>query len=174
MTEQHRSSRRSARIAALMVLIALLATACGGEKEFGSKDLLKFDDKKGQAGIQDTPTASPTQTPRSTPRSTSTQSPPKKSPTQGPEVFFDVTLTSDSPYFAPGNQLIMSAGVTLRVTNRDTTPERPTRSFTAEDGSFDSGPLKPGQVWTRKFTQKGSWRIVDSRAGFIFATLEVR
>jgi hypothetical protein len=85
-----------------------------------------------------------------------------------------VSLIPDSPYYQPGNQVAIKAGVTLRVTNKDGTPERSKgRSYRAKNGSFDSGLLKPGQSWTRLFDRPGRYEISDDGLPFATGTLEV-
>lgn len=167
---------RSGPILALLMVIAFLGAACGGPPEVGSKDLLDFEEQKPKERLGEA--ASPTAPPAAarSPAAGSTAAPVTKppEPPRQEERFFDVKMVAQAPYFEPGEQLTMSMSFTLRVTNNDTTAERPTRSFTAEDNSFNSGPLKPGQVWTYKFKSRGTFSVVDSNAPFIRATLEVR
>lgn len=166
---------RHISLLAVIWLLALIAVGCGGDKQIGSEDLLDFDEQKNAKRLGE---ASPTPPPAETKTSEPATGPPKQnqpSPPPPPEEnFFDVAMIASSPYFEPGNQLVMTRGVTLRVTNKDNTAERPQRSFTAEDGTFDSGLLKPGQIWTYKFKSGGTWRVIDRNAPFIYATLEVR
>jgi hypothetical protein len=100
----------------------------------------------------------------------------KPQPTPG-TTFLDVALVKDSPYYdpiKPGGKLTIAVGVTLRVTNKDMTPERSDgRSFTEKNGLFHSGLLKPGQVWTWVFRQPASFEIIDLELPFATATLEV-
>ena len=163
----------------LCLVLLLFAGGCGGDDRVGSEDTLDFDttEQTGRLG-DETPAPAPDattapQADEATPAPTAAAA-AVTTPKAAPVQYFDVSLIEDSPYFSPGNSLTMPIGVTLRVTNDDTTPERPTRSFTAEDGSFDSGPLKPGEVWTHTFTATGTWRVVDSVASYIIATIEVR
>lgn len=160
---------------AFALTFIFLASACGEDITYG-------DGLDPDAIIAATPTCrlgeckSPEPSPVSTEKVGIGTSPTPAKPTQqqAEEKFFDVSLVDYSPYYEPGQQLTMPVGFTLRVTNKDSTEGRPVRSFTSDDGSFDSGPLKPGQVWTRKFDQPGSYTIKDRAAGFIYASLEVR
>lgn len=161
---------------ALAMLLMVVAAACGEDVQYG-------DGLDPDAIVAATPTCrlgeckSPEPSPISTEKVGigTSPTPPKPTAQQQPEErFFDVTLVDYSPYYEPGQQLTMPVGFTLRVTNKDNTEGRPVRSFAADDGSFDSGPLKPGEVWTRKFDQPGSYQIKDRAAGFIYASLEVR
>lgn len=167
-----RALRRWSIVALLALFLGAALSGCGGAKRTGSEKILDFQEQEdaerlGEQAQAASPTPSPTETKAAV--SQNTQSPPPAS-----ETFFDVTLVAASPYFEPGNELVMPRSMTLRVTNKDNTAERPTRSFTDEGGSFDSGPLKLGETWTHKFAGPGNFRIVDSKAPFIFATLEVR
>lgn len=177
--------RRWASVVGILLILVVVAGACKSESNVGSDDLLKFDPDKetGRIGeAKPTPTPSPTvaaQAPPSAPAKASAPPPPAAAV----EKFFDVFMVSSSPYFefqSPGgprqaaSQFLVSKDLTLRVTNEDRTPERPTRSFTAEDGSFDSGQLAPGKQWTYKFRRTGKWHLVDSVASYIFADIEVR
>lgn len=168
-----RLNGRGHMLVALLVVLLSASVACGKPQRVGSEGLTAFEeqDPGGRLGER---SPSPDSTQSGDKVGLGGPSPsPSPSPTQA-ESFFEVTLIAESPYFHPGNALTVPVGVTLRVTNKDTTEERPTRSFSAKDGSFDSGSLRPGQVWTYKMTVAGFWDIVDDRAPFIFATLEAR
>ncbi len=158
----------------VLCLITLVAAACGGDKQIGSKDLLDFDEQEARRLGETSPSPSPEAQQNNQPSPPPKEQPPPPAPAPAKEEFFDVALIASSPYFEPGNQLVMPRGLTLRVTNKDNTAERPTRTFTAEDGTFDSGQLKLGQTWNHKFTSGGTFRVIDKNAPFIYATLEVR
>lgn len=168
--------KRSGFIKVLSVLAAmiLLLAACNeGVKVGDDIDLAAVDQNKQECRLGEC--KSPEPSPVSTEKAGiggSSPSPTAK-PTQA-EQLFDVTLVADSPYYEPGNDLSMPFSFTLRVTNNDRTEGRPVRSFTDEDGVFDSGPLKPGEKWTWKFDGPGQFKITDRAAGFIFANLVVR
>jgi hypothetical protein len=157
----------------LLIFTALLA-GCSKGKSVGSDKVLDFEEQKGDRLGAASPTPSPNAASAAPAQNKPTQ-PAAQNPNAKPQAtFFDVTLIASAPYFEPGDQIVIARGTTLRVTNKDTTPERPKRSFTAQDGSFDSGMLSPGQVWTMKFDSPGVWRIEDRAAPFISASLEVR
>ena len=157
----------------VFVLVTLLgAMACGGGQQTGSDDVLDFEEqqKADQLGA-----ATPSPTPRASaaaPAPTRTSAPAAKQ--QPSAQAYDVRLVAGNPYYAPGDQLRMPAGTTIRVTNADMTPERSKgRSFTAENGAFDSGLIEPGATWTKLITQKGTYTIVDTALNFARATLTV-
>ncbi len=158
----------------LVLLIALLvfAVSCGEEPGVGDKVDLDFPEQTDAPDLG-APKESPTPAPNEPAVVNPNQPKPEEKPAEPEEKFFDVAMVADSPYFEPGNDLQMPAGFTLRVTNKDATAERPTRSFTAENGAFGSGPMAPGQVWTHKFSGPGRYKVVDHKAPFIFATIEV-
>lgn len=160
-----------------MLLLVLVAAACGQPNKVGTEKLLDID----EAGLPEcrlgekceSPSPAPTEGEGQKGAITNPQ-PTEAAPSPPPpqEQFFEVTLVENSPYFEPGNALTMGRNLTLRVTNRDNCTCRPWRTFTADDGSFTSPRLAPGQSWTTKLSP-GFWNIVDDSAGFIRATLEV-
>jgi plastocyanin len=163
---------RVVRGAAAVMLVLLAFTSCGGGQKTGSDEVLDFEEqqKADQLGA-----ATPTPKPKAggaTSAPTRTAAP---AATAKPAVqTFDVQLIAGNPYFAPSDELRVPAGTTLRVTNSDTTPERSNgRSFTAENGAFDSGLIKPGGAWSHVIAQKGTYTIVDKAVNFARATLTV-
>lgn len=157
-----------------LVLMGLLVGACGEGQKVGSEKLLEFEEQKGGGPRLGEKTAAPKQKPGSLTVGT-TKAP--KTPTPAPKAtpsYFDVTLITDSPYYKPGNRIVIRTGVTIRVTNKDATPERSKgRSFTDKNGTFHSGLLKVGQTWTRKFDSVGGYEIIDEGLNFATAILEV-
>lgn len=161
----------------LLSVIALLLSVCGKPNKVGSEKLLEgLGGEVAECRLGETcPTPSPppeegTGDKGAITNPQPTQEPPPPPPPQ--EEFFDVTLVENSPYFEPGNVLTMHRSLTLKVTNTDTCACRPWRTFTAEDGSFSSPKLAPGESWTIRLGA-GSWTIVDQSAGFIRASLQV-
>lgn len=169
------------RVLPVLCVLALVGAACGEPQRVGSERLLEgVEDEEnggprlgeraeeeeeeaegeegGRVAVEDEPDPTPEPTPQPTPE----------------EVFFDVALVPHSPYYEPGNRIIISAGMTLRVTNADDSSERPERSFTARDGSFDSGMLAHGETWTRTFDAPGTYEVADNGVPFATAVLEVR
>jgi hypothetical protein len=152
-------------------LFLVMLAACGEGQKVGSEKLLEFNEQQG-AGRLGERTAAPTGTPLTvggrTPQPT-----PKAQPTAGP-TFFEISLVKDSPYYKPGARLTVRVGVTIRVTNNDTTAERAEgRSFTEKNGLFHSGLLKAGQQWTWVFRSQARYEIIDQGLTFATATLDV-
>jgi plastocyanin len=54
--------------------------------------------------------------------------------------------------FAP-NRIEIAAGATVEWTNRDQLEH----TITADDGSWDSGPIVPGATWRHTFDQPGTY-----------------
>ncbi|MGH7858202.1 MAG: cupredoxin domain-containing protein [Candidatus Binatia bacterium] len=165
---------RKTLIIALLALVALLGAACGQDQKYGSEAI---EDIKEQQDAQRLGQRTPDPTPdkgQEVLNVGGTPTPmPQPTPTAAPE-YFDVALVPDSPFYEPGNQVAIRAGVTLRVTNKDGTSERSEgRSYTAKSGAFDSGVLKPGETWTQLFTTPGRFEIVDQGLPFATAVLEV-
>jgi plastocyanin len=71
--------------------------------------------------------------------------------------------------FAP-NRLEIAAGTTVRWTNND----QLVHTITADDGSWDSGPIEPGQTWSHTFTQSGEYSFHCTPHPFMKAIVVVR
>ena len=71
--------------------------------------------------------------------------------------------------FAP-SRLEVAAGTTIRWTNND----QLVHTITADDGSWDSGPIEPGQTWSRTFAQAGEYAIHCTPHPFMKAIVVVR
>ena len=164
--------RRSVTLV-IMLCGALLLGACGEGQKVGSEKLLEFDpqDPGARLGAR-TPTPAETPATLAVDKQTPT---PTVAPTATPAPkMFEIGLVPDSPYYEPGNRIVVRVGVTIRVTNQDGTPERAQgRSFTDKNGSFHSGMLKAGQTWTWTFDRPAFYEIIDEGLNFATATLEV-
>lgn len=166
---------RSLRILVIPVIVILVFAACGGKQKVGSEVALDFKENAGERlGGKAEETPAPGETAQGA-LSAGTKPTPAApaSPAPAQEQFFEVTLTPDSPFYAPGNAMHMPFTLTLRVTNRDSTGGRPFRTFTDKAGNFGSPQLAPGGVWTYKFGFLGTFEIVDNGLTFANATLEV-
>jgi plastocyanin len=71
--------------------------------------------------------------------------------------------------FAP-QRLEVTAGTTVEWTNRDQVEH----SVTADDGSWDSGPIAPGATWRRTFDTPGTYAFHCTPHPFMKAEIVVR
>ena len=71
--------------------------------------------------------------------------------------------------FAP-KRLEIASGTTVRWTNND----QLVHTITADDGSWDSGPIEPGKTWTHTFTQPGEYVFHCTPHPFMKAVIIVR
>jgi len=71
--------------------------------------------------------------------------------------------------FAP-KRIEISAGATIRWTNRD----QVVHTVTAEDGSWDSGPIEPGATWRRTFDRTGNYSFHCTPHPFMRGVVVVR
>jgi len=71
--------------------------------------------------------------------------------------------------FSP-SRLEIGAGTAITWTNNDPL----VHTITADDGSWDSGPIEPGKTWTRTFAQPGEYAIHCTPHPFMKAIVVVR
>jgi plastocyanin len=64
----------------------------------------------------------------------------------------------------------ITAGTTVRWTNNDPL----VHTITADDGSWDSGPIEPGKSWSHTFTQAGEYAFHCTPHPFMKAVVVVR
>lgn len=167
-------------------MFCLFAIGCGKGQRVGSEKLTDFEERaaeKCRLG-QECPTPTPSSvdqgagTSLALGKSPTAAPPPPPPPQQPQEQTYTISLVADTPWFQDNagqgsNRFQIQVGATLKVVNKDNTEERPTRSFTASNKDFDSGPMAPGATWTYKLARTGSWEVQDHRAPFIQAILDV-
>jgi plastocyanin len=71
--------------------------------------------------------------------------------------------------FAP-NRLEVAAGTAITWTNND----QLVHTITADDGSWDSGPIEPGKTWSHNFAQPGEYAFHCTPHPFMKAVVVVR
>jgi plastocyanin len=71
--------------------------------------------------------------------------------------------------FAPG-RIEIKAGSAITWTNND----QLVHTITANDGSWDSGPIEPGKTWTRRFAQPGDYAFHCTPHPFMKGVVVVR
>lgn len=166
------------KVVGAVCVLLLLGAACGESQKVGSEKLLEFEEQENAQRLGE---RTPEPTPEGTPRSLGVGEEERAAPTPTPEPtatpepeYFDIALVPNSPYYEPGNSITIPAGTTIRVTNRDDTAERSDgRSFTAKNGAFHSGLLKPGESWTQLFSNPSTYEIIDEGLRFATGTLRV-
>lgn len=167
---------RRMRAAALISVLALGAVfvGCGQGQKVGSEKILDFEEQKGGGPRLGERTAAPVKDPGSlTVGETKAPATPTPVPKATPS-YFDIQLVTKSPFYKPDTDVTIRAGVTLRVTNKDLTPERSKgRSFTDKHGAFHSGLIKPGGQWTWLFDGAGEYEIIDEGLNGAVAYLRV-
>jgi plastocyanin len=77
-----------------------------------------------------------------------------------------VEITSDG--YQPDPVTIEEGGKVIWI-NRDSSP----RSATAEDGSFDTGPIEEGKLQSETFKQPGAYAYSSTAGGQMQGTIEV-
>lgn len=183
---------------ALVVVLALAATACGDSTRVGNQELLDFE-PQATDGVRlgertEAPSPSPravarapkqqkpkAQRPRRQPQQQKPQPPPKQQPRQqepapqqkpqGPQVALDIRISGDqsgTSQFDPSAARIFE-GTCARWKNTDEVA----RSVEADDGAFESGSIKPGGefVWCPKAV--GRFNYHDGTRPYAVAYIEV-
>jgi hypothetical protein len=122
-----------------------------------------------------TPSPTPFRAPSAPAPRATTQASPEPPPPQ--VTYFEIDLIAASPFYRAEGEaatvFTVPQGYVLRVTNRDGTPERPWRTFTAP-GAFTSPRLGVGETWELHLTSTGTFQIVDECCPFIRAELRIR
>lgn len=142
--------------------------ACSSGSKVGDESLLKFkekdQDRLGQ--VKDSPSPSPSK--KKMKKSTTTTSPPTPAPTKMQTAGRVVAVTIGSQGFKPFNFNIYF-GDSITVINEDSQP----RSFTADNGAFDSKLLAPRGSWTYKPTKAGVYNVHDESRPYVVGKVTV-
>ena len=159
---------RISKLIAVALLTALVTASCGGTEEVGAQlggakggDRLenaynKTDDEK---NAEETTKADPKET---DPRKQDDQK--KKDEEEKISVKFFIDQTGYNPYVIR----VFVGGIVI-VENKDSQA----RSVTADDGSFDSGLIKPGGTWRYVANTPGDFNFTDSTRPYVVGKLEV-
>ena len=83
----------------------------------------------------------------------------------GPVASAEIRMMTFNP-----KPLAIAPGATVRWTNND----QLVHTITADDGSWDSGPIEPGKTWTHTFTQPGEYAFHCTPHPFMKAVVVVR
>lgn len=172
-------TKRLRRVTRLLAVGAVVLAACGAPARYGGPTPGPDPTDSPQCFPGDprclTPTPAPTVTSKAPAPRPSRPAPPEPSPPTA--TYFDIDLVADSPFYLAEGEgatvFTVPQGYVLRVTNRDGTPERPWRTFTAPD-EFASPRLGVGETWELHLTSTGTFQIVDECCPFIRAELRIR
>lgn len=163
-------------------VLFLLLAACGEDNKVGEDvDLgIKSQVEQERLGARTTTTAPPETTvppeqqKASVGAAPTTTAPPTTAPptTQAPEkVAIEITINGDdsgTTQFEP-SQARVFVGSLVKWTNTDSV----TRSLEADDGTFASGPLQPGQSFTYRAEKVGRFNYTDGTRPYAVGALEV-
>lgn len=167
-------------VAAVAVLAAVAGGACSSNNKVGSGVDLNVKNAAGQGAIRNTTTtAAPSTTvpQQSGALGKTTTTPPTVAPTTAPPTTapqvatLDIAVNGDSSgvsQFDP-SQARVYTGSLVKWTNNDSQP----RSIEADDGTFSSGPLAPGQSFSYKADKAGRFNYHDGTRPYAVASLEV-
>jgi len=152
--------------AAASVLMLALA-GCGGGEKVGSafkdfKDTNKGGDRIGE--VTDSPTPKPKSGGGSAPAATEAPQEQPKSTPQASTLTVKITTAGFDPTAA---RVVKGSNIT--VTNTDSAAH----TYTASDGTYDSGSLGAGQSTTFKAGTPGSFQMEDRTRNWIIGSLQV-
>ncbi|HEX2850333.1 MAG TPA: hypothetical protein VHN98_07260 [Acidimicrobiales bacterium] len=175
------------RLFALVALVAALALAgCGEKNKVGSGVDLNIKDAAGQgqgrlgertttttaAAVASTEVQAKAGIGVSTAPSTTTTARPAPTTTTTQQVAsIEIVINGDnatSTQFDPAGARVY-VGSIVKWTNKDAQP----RSVEADDGSFASGPIAPGQSWSYTAAKAGSFNYHDGTRPYAVASIEV-
>lgn len=175
------------RLFALVALVAALGSAaCGEKNKVGSGVDLNIKDAAGQGRLGErttTTTAAPTAStevqakagigaPTTSSTTTTARPVPTTTTTQAPQVpSIEIEVNGDSggaTQFDPAGVRVY-VGSIVKWTNKDAQP----RSVEADDGSFASGPIAPGQSWSYTASKAGTFNYHDGTRPYAVASIEV-
>ncbi|HVE75536.1 MAG TPA: hypothetical protein VND22_02085 [Actinomycetota bacterium] len=156
---------------------ALIALAgCSQGEEVGSDKLKKFDeqDEPGRIGgiERESPSPSPPPpAPSPSPTQAAAAPPPKPAGplglcgrTQAAECKVSITADGYNPF-----NFRIAIGTVVRVVNED----GQARTFTADQGHFDSGSIAPGATWSYTAGTAGTFNFHDETRPFVVGSMEV-
>jgi plastocyanin len=115
---------------AAIATAATLSTGCG-------------DSGTSQAGVSPQPGTTATATPAASPSGT---------PGATVQISIPANATGKGPAAYGANPATVEVGATVTWTNNDSIAH----TVTADDNSFDSGPMQPGQTFSHTFSQAGT------------------
>jgi plastocyanin len=164
------------RTIAAATISILVLTACGGDNEVGSDDLLEFDqDEAAGLGASSTTATSLTTDTSLTTETTAGQTATtvQSATTLPPEeqvVTVEVIIQDDEQGapFTP-NTLRVLVGSKVRFLNKGTKPY----AIMATNGAFGSPPIAPGTAWIYDANTPGNFTFTDDVRTYAVGKLEV-
>jgi hypothetical protein len=154
----------------LLLVMAVFAAGCQKSANVG-QGLKNFKDKRNAAAIRDVLNSPPPSTAATSNPNVIGNSPkPTAAASQAPQQsVFEIKLTHETPYYAPAQDLQVTAGTLIKIVNSDDKLRR----FGTQDGPYDTGDIAPGA--TKEFTAniKGKWDLQDPNVPFATGTLTV-
>lgn len=164
--------RRGRALLVGVALAAAMVSACGGDSKVGSGVDLDVEDVVGDARLGErttTTTVAPGASQQLGIGETTTTAPVAPPTTQA--AGFEIAINGDNSaqsQFHP-SQARVFVGTTVRWVNRDVRP----RSVVADDGTFSSPTLAPGQSFTWAAARPARIDYHDGTRPYAVATLEV-
>lgn len=173
-------TRRPILLLTVALLLAPLA-GCSTDQKVGNAELLDFKEREASRLGAIKRTESPTPSARPAPKAqrssaavVATRRPVAPAPAGGaskpvpvaPVPTITIEITGDA--FQPYTRRVFK-GTKVKFVNRDSLP----RTATADDGSWDSGPIEPGQSWTYLAATVATFGYHDETRPFIVGQLEV-
>jgi plastocyanin len=168
----------------VMVVVAALAAACGGENKVGDDQLLNFQDQANNRLGVTTTTAVPATTTTvqggakagvgaatTQPKATTTTAAAVVTTTtarQAPVTEIAINSDAGPSQFDPAQAAAYVGGV-FRWTNKDTVA----RSIVADDGSFTSRSLPPGGTFELKAEKVGTVNYHDGTRPYAVGAIQV-
>ncbi len=154
----------------VVIVLLLLGAACGSGKEVGNSKLLDFDDEVQERLGEATPKPKATSAAVGTRPAKQSITTPAPAATE-PPALIDIAIQSDAAGTAFDPPVVqIFVGSIARWTNNDTVG----RSVEADDGTFASGLLAPGQKYSYEAKKVGKFNYHDGTRPYAVATLEVR
>jgi plastocyanin len=165
----------------VLVLLAVLASACSSGNDTGDEGLLEFDQEQATklggststtaaAAAANATTTIPTTA--ATQRSTATTAAVQQTTTtvapEQAEVTIEVAINEQSPYFDPAVVQVL-VGSKVRFTNKGANPH----NVLSDTSAFDSGPIRPGGVWIYEANKVGRYNYSDGGRPFAVGSIQV-
>lgn len=168
---------RIVRSVALLPVLVLPLSACGGDESVGDESVLQFDQEDSAAfGATTTvPISTTTALPapvqaegEATTTTTVVEQTTTTLPPEQQEVSIEIRVLDNSPYFDPSRAAVPVGGK-VRFVNAGTG----TFSVVSDTGAFDSGPIAPGGVWIYDANTPGVYNYSDGSRPFAVGSFEV-